>query len=126
MLKHSGVTTLTHAGMDRAAISYAYSTHPDTLQKYYTHLNEEWSAPRQPRHDRICLADFYRPVGSDPDVVALQAVTAGNEVTELMASLEAEGVRVDAAADILGPIAAGEQTARGEEGEDGGAVHGPF
>jgi 5-methyltetrahydrofolate--homocysteine methyltransferase len=46
--------------------------------------------PRQPRHDRICLADFYRPVGSDPDVVALQAVTAGNEVTELMASLEAE------------------------------------
>ncbi len=47
--------------------------------------------PRQPRHDRICLADFYRPVGSDPDVVALQAVTAGEEVTELMASLEAEG-----------------------------------
>ena len=37
--------------------------------------------PRQPRHDRICLADFYRPL--DPghpehvDVVALQAVTAG-------------------------------------------------
>jgi 5-methyltetrahydrofolate--homocysteine methyltransferase len=51
--------------------------------------------PRQPRHDRICLADFYRPLNSsDPpqtDVVALQAVTAGEEVTELMASLEAEG-----------------------------------
>jgi 5-methyltetrahydrofolate--homocysteine methyltransferase len=47
--------------------------------------------PRQPRHDRICLADFYRPLGSEPDVVALQAVTAGEEVTELMASLEAEG-----------------------------------
>jgi 5-methyltetrahydrofolate--homocysteine methyltransferase len=47
--------------------------------------------PRQPRHDRICLSDFYRPVGSEPDVVALQAVTAGNEVTELMASLEADG-----------------------------------
>ncbi len=47
--------------------------------------------PRQPRHDRICLADFYRPLGADPDVVALQAVTAGEEVTELMASLEAEG-----------------------------------
>jgi 5-methyltetrahydrofolate--homocysteine methyltransferase len=54
--------------------------------------------PRQPRHDRICLADFYRPV--DPsrpptpatvDVVALQAVTAGGRVTELMASLEADG-----------------------------------
>jgi 5-methyltetrahydrofolate--homocysteine methyltransferase len=48
--------------------------------------------PRQPRHDRICLADFYRPLTSGAvDVVALQAVTAGNEVTQLMAELEAEG-----------------------------------
>ncbi|HEX8978053.1 MAG TPA: homocysteine S-methyltransferase family protein [Solirubrobacteraceae bacterium] len=47
--------------------------------------------PRQPRHDRICLSDFYRPLGSEPDVVALQAVTAGDEVTQLMASLEADG-----------------------------------
>jgi len=48
--------------------------------------------PRQPRHDRICLADFYRPLGSgEVDVVALQAVTAGDEVTELMAKLEADG-----------------------------------
>jgi 5-methyltetrahydrofolate--homocysteine methyltransferase len=48
--------------------------------------------PRQPRHDRICLADFYRPLESGiPDVVALQAVTAGEEVTELMAKLEADG-----------------------------------
>jgi 5-methyltetrahydrofolate--homocysteine methyltransferase len=48
--------------------------------------------PRQPRHDRICLADFYRPVGSgEADVVAIQAVTAGDEVTELMARLEKEG-----------------------------------
>ncbi len=48
--------------------------------------------PRQPRHDRICLADFYRPLESgEPDVVALQAVTAGSRVTELMASLEADG-----------------------------------
>ena len=49
--------------------------------------------PRQPRHDRICLADLYRPIGSPDgcDVVALQAVTAGEEVTELMASLEADG-----------------------------------
>jgi len=48
--------------------------------------------PRQPKHDRICLSDFYRPVDSgEVDVVALQAVTAGNEVTELMARLEAEG-----------------------------------
>jgi 5-methyltetrahydrofolate--homocysteine methyltransferase len=48
--------------------------------------------PRQPRHDRICLADFFRPVGSaDVDVVALQAVTAGDEVTKLLADLEARG-----------------------------------
>ncbi|HTX31276.1 MAG TPA: methionine synthase [Solirubrobacteraceae bacterium] len=48
--------------------------------------------PRQPKHDRICLADFYRPLDSgDIDVVALQAVTAGDAVTELMAELEAEG-----------------------------------
>jgi 5-methyltetrahydrofolate--homocysteine methyltransferase len=48
--------------------------------------------PRQPRHDRICLADFYRPLSAGGvDVVALQAVTAGDEVTRLMAELEAEG-----------------------------------
>ena len=48
--------------------------------------------PRQPKHDRICLADFYRPLQSgDADVVAIQAVTAGDEVTELMARLEADG-----------------------------------
>jgi 5-methyltetrahydrofolate--homocysteine methyltransferase len=48
--------------------------------------------PRQPRHDRICLADFYRPLGSgEIDVVALQAVTAGDEITPLMARLEADG-----------------------------------
>src|SRR6516225_4107660 len=48
--------------------------------------------PRQPKHDRICLADFYRPVESGKfAVVARQAVTAGDEVTELMAKLEADG-----------------------------------
>jgi 5-methyltetrahydrofolate--homocysteine methyltransferase len=80
--------------------------------------------PRQPGHDRICLADFFRPLanggsggggapatttgkraalgddagraagaddGSAFDVVALQAVTAGPEVTALTARLEAEG-----------------------------------
>ncbi|MGZ4196601.1 MAG: homocysteine S-methyltransferase family protein [Solirubrobacteraceae bacterium] len=48
--------------------------------------------PRQPKHDRICLADFYRPLDSgEVDVVALQAVTAGDEVTELMGRLESEG-----------------------------------
>jgi 5-methyltetrahydrofolate--homocysteine methyltransferase len=52
--------------------------------------------PRQPGHDRLCIADFYRPAASGArppglDVVAIQAVTAGEEVTELMARLESEG-----------------------------------
>ncbi|HEX6665336.1 MAG TPA: methionine synthase [Solirubrobacterales bacterium] len=48
--------------------------------------------PRQPKHDRICLADFYRPLNSgERDVVALQGVTVGPEVTELIERLEAEG-----------------------------------
>ena len=53
---------------------------------------ERLVCPRQPKADRICLADFYRPKDSgELDVVALQAVTVGDEVTELMAQLEADG-----------------------------------
>ena len=45
--------------------------------------------PRQPKHDRICLADFFRPLDSgERDVVALQGVTVGPEVTELIERLE--------------------------------------
>ncbi len=60
--------------------------------------------PRQPKGDRICLADFFRPaVGPDGkpsregkppaelDMIAVQAVTVGSEVTELMAKLETDG-----------------------------------
>ena len=48
--------------------------------------------PRQPRHDRICLTDFFRPIDSgERDVVALQGVTVGADVTELMARLEKDG-----------------------------------
>ena len=55
-----------------------------------------FTCPRQPKGDRICLADFFRPAldGGPPaelDVVALQAVTVGPQVTELIARLEAEG-----------------------------------
>ena len=51
-----------------------------------------FTCPRQPKGDRLCLADFYRPKDSgELDVVALQAVTVGDEVTELMAKLEQEG-----------------------------------
>jgi 5-methyltetrahydrofolate--homocysteine methyltransferase len=52
--------------------------------------------PRQPKGDRICLADFFRPAedGKPPeelDVIAVQAVTVGSEVTELMSKLESDG-----------------------------------
>jgi 5-methyltetrahydrofolate--homocysteine methyltransferase len=51
--------------------------------------------PRQPRHDRICLTDFFRPLdelsAGERDVVALQGVTVGPEVTELIGRLEADG-----------------------------------
>ncbi len=48
--------------------------------------------PRQPRHDRICLSDFYRPLDSgERDVCALQVVTVGPRVTELIAGLERDG-----------------------------------
>lgn len=48
--------------------------------------------PRQPAHDRICITDFYRPIDSgEKDVCVLQVVTAGDEVTEVMAKLEQDG-----------------------------------
>jgi len=48
--------------------------------------------PRQPKHDRICLTDFFRPIDSgERDVVALQGVTVGPQVTELIERLEREG-----------------------------------
>ncbi len=49
--------------------------------------------PRQPGGDRVCLSDFYRPKDHPDglDVVALQVVTVGNEVTDLMAKLEEDG-----------------------------------
>src|SRR5690606_26545657 len=48
--------------------------------------------PRQPKHDRICLTDFYRPLESgERDVVALQAVTVGDEVTQRIKQLEEDG-----------------------------------
>jgi 5-methyltetrahydrofolate--homocysteine methyltransferase len=56
------------------------------------HELERLVFPRQPKHDRICLADFYRPLESgERDVVALQGVTVGPEVTELIERLEREG-----------------------------------
>jgi 5-methyltetrahydrofolate--homocysteine methyltransferase len=54
---------------------------------------ERFVFPRQPKHDRICLTDFYRPLEEDGerDVVALQGVTVGDEVTKRIEQLERDG-----------------------------------
>jgi 5-methyltetrahydrofolate--homocysteine methyltransferase len=55
-------------------------------------VRERLVFPRQPGHDRICLADYFRPRESgELDVVALQAVTVGDAVTALITQLEQEG-----------------------------------
>ncbi|HVL80174.1 MAG TPA: methionine synthase [Actinomycetota bacterium] len=47
--------------------------------------------PRQPRGRRLCIADFFRPVGSpEPDVVAFHLVTMGSRVGEVAAELFAQ------------------------------------
>ncbi|MEE6259912.1 methionine synthase [Plantactinospora sonchi] len=43
--------------------------------------------PRQRQGRRLCLADFFRPRGGPPDVVALQLVTVGQPVSDYTAAL---------------------------------------
>jgi 5-methyltetrahydrofolate--homocysteine methyltransferase len=48
--------------------------------------------PRQPRRDRLCLADYYLPLTSDRrDVAVFQIVTVGAEATRLTERLQAAG-----------------------------------
>jgi 5-methyltetrahydrofolate--homocysteine methyltransferase len=45
--------------------------------------------PRQPERERLCIADYFRPVESgEYDVVALQIVTMGTRVDELTEELQ--------------------------------------
>jgi 5-methyltetrahydrofolate--homocysteine methyltransferase len=45
--------------------------------------------PRQPERERLCIADYFRPVESgEYDVVALQIVTMGTKVDELTEELQ--------------------------------------
>jgi 5-methyltetrahydrofolate--homocysteine methyltransferase len=53
---------------------------------------ERMTFPRQPAHDRLCLADYWRPIESGVrDVCVLQAVTVGPEVTRRCETLEKDG-----------------------------------
>ena len=48
--------------------------------------------PRQAGRERLCLADYVRPVGSgDVDVIGLQVVTVGNAASERFETLQAAG-----------------------------------
>jgi 5-methyltetrahydrofolate--homocysteine methyltransferase len=58
-------------------------------------------SPRQQKGDRMCTADFFRPgvkqadgsvvAPEELDVIAVQALTVGEKVTDLMAELEQQG-----------------------------------
>ena len=63
--------------------------------------------PRQAGRERLCLADYVRPVGTDQvDVIALQVVTVGNAASErfetpgsgrVQRGLSVHGIAVEAA-----------------------------
>ncbi|GGM29541.1 5-methyltetrahydrofolate--homocysteine methyltransferase [Micromonospora yangpuensis] len=46
-----------------------------------------FSFPRQRQERRLCLADFFKPKGDQPDVVALQLVTVGQPISEYTAKM---------------------------------------
>lgn len=44
-----------------------------------------FSFPRQPNGDRLCVADYFRPLSSgEKDIIALQVVTMGENVSEII------------------------------------------
>ncbi|HZO28679.1 MAG TPA: vitamin B12 dependent-methionine synthase activation domain-containing protein, partial [Chloroflexota bacterium] len=46
---------------------------------------------RQPAGEKLCLADYFQPIGGRPDLVAFQAVTVGIQAEPLYERLEREG-----------------------------------
>jgi 5-methyltetrahydrofolate--homocysteine methyltransferase len=55
-----------------------------------------FSFPRQSSDPRLCLADYFAPIGMGPmDVVALQMVTIGPQATVRLNSLEGQGETVE-------------------------------
>jgi 5-methyltetrahydrofolate--homocysteine methyltransferase len=84
------------AALDPASSSSSIGNPPEGDSLNSPRELTRFVCPRQPKGDRICLADFFRPAedGKPPkelDVIAVQAVTVGSEVTELMAKLESDG-----------------------------------
>jgi 5-methyltetrahydrofolate--homocysteine methyltransferase len=46
-----------------------------------------FSFPRQPGGERLCLADYFRPLGAERDLIAFSLVTMGPRVSERAAQL---------------------------------------
>ena len=56
---------------------------PDSIDDTTPREIARFTFPRQPDGDYLCLADYYAPLGSaQMDVIALQAVTVGQEASE--------------------------------------------
>jgi 5-methyltetrahydrofolate--homocysteine methyltransferase len=51
------------------------------------HETARFTFPRQRRDRRLCLADYIRPAGGEPDVVAFHVVTMGTRISEAAAEL---------------------------------------
>jgi 5-methyltetrahydrofolate--homocysteine methyltransferase len=48
--------------------------------------------PRRPDRDRICISDYFQPLGSNRmDVIPLQVVTVGHKPSEMIAEMQAAG-----------------------------------
>jgi 5-methyltetrahydrofolate--homocysteine methyltransferase len=47
--------------------------------------------PRQAGGEKLCLADYFQPIGGRPDLVAFQAVTTGRQTEAVYERLEREG-----------------------------------
>jgi 5-methyltetrahydrofolate--homocysteine methyltransferase len=57
---------------------------------------ERFSFPRQPGRKRLCISDFFRPIGSgEKDVLGLSCVTVGSKASELTAKLFADNNYTD-------------------------------
>lgn len=65
---------------------------PETLDSGAPRERLRFAFPRQPSGNRLCLADYFAPVGSGlMDVAAFQIVTVGQAATERFDHLEAAG-----------------------------------
>ena len=60
MLKHTGVTLYTYAGMDEEDISLNFSTSFETLDAVYTHLHAKWRKRRKFAEKNVRLLQLRR------------------------------------------------------------------